>query len=213
MAVTALWCGLAGAALAEAPAGETLIYDILRNGVPLGTQRFTLRRGNGEVSAELSTEIDYKLLTLTLYTFRQSGREVWRDGKLVELATDTDDNGKTSQLRVHRGDDGALQIHSARQSQAAPGGLAAASLWNRDALAFPELIDTIDGSILSVTVDGGSEDMVMIAGCAESARRYKLTGGLRRELWYHRDGRLLRVRFKASDGSQLEYRLRAASLD
>ncbi len=209
LALVGLWLGTASAA---EPGGQLLVYDILRNGTSLGTQRFAVQRGEDGVRVDLQTEINYKLMSLALYSFHQNGHELWRNGKLVELATDTDDNGKNFTLRVGRGDDGRLTIHSASQSLATAGELAAATLWNREALSFAKLIDSIDGSILQIEVDDGGDETVMVGGHAEVAHRYKVTGGLRRELWYHRDGRLLRTRFTASDGSVVEYRLVTGAL-
>lgn len=209
VAATVLLLAAATAVRADLPAGSTLVYDILRNGEPLGSQTFVLRRQGAEVTAELRTEIDYRLLALRLYSFRQSGREVWRDGRLAELAIDTDDNGTLSRLRVRRTETGVLEIDDARQRRAVTDPLAAASLWNRGALDYSSLIDTIDGSILEVSVTPTGEETVMAAGRPVRARGFRVTGGLTRDVWYGTDGRLLRVRFVAGDGSQLEYRLRA----
>lgn len=206
-ALLAAWLGGA----AQASESQTLVYDILRNGSPLGTQRFTLHRADDVTWADLRTEIDYKFLDITLYSFRQNGREVWRDGRLVELVTETNDNGKPQRLQVRR-DGGGWIIDGARSSLAADGELAAASLWNRDALSYQALIDTIDGSILPVSVVDAGEEAVDLHGRIEPARRYQIAGSLRREVWYHPDGRLLRVRFTGSDGSVLEYRLAQTAL-
>ena len=209
LALIGLWLGTAAAA---EPGDQRLVYDILRNGTPLGTQHFVLHRSENEIRVDLQTEINYKLMAIVLYSFHQNGHELWRNGKLVELATDTEDNGKSFTLRVGRGDDGRLTIHNASQSLATTGELATATLWNREALSFAKLIDSIDGSILQIEVDDGGDETVMVGGHAEQAHRYKVTGGLRRELWYHRDGRLLRTRFTASDGSVVEYRLMTDAL-
>lgn len=209
LAAAAILLATAAAGRADLPADQILVYDILRNGEPLGSQSFTLRRQEREVVAELRTEIDYRLLTVPLYSFRQTGREVWRDGRLVELVTDTDDNGTASRLRVHASGDGAtLEIDDTRQRRAVPQPLAAASLWNRGALDYARLIDTITGSLLDVSVNPTGEETVMAGGRPERAQGFRVTGGLTRDLWYGADGRLLRVRFIASDGSHLEYRLR-----
>jgi hypothetical protein len=209
MLVVAL--GWSGAAWGTPSDHQTLVYDILRNGGLLGTQRFDVRRGDDEARVEMKTELTYKLLALEVYRFRQTGTELWRAGKLVEMDIDTDDNGKHHHLVVRQGQDGRMTIRTDSQSLAAADPLAAATLWNREALSYPQLIDSIDGTILKVEVDDGGEETLMVGGRAESAHRYKVSGGLRRELWYHRDGRLLRVHFTASDGSQLEYRLTTAT--
>lgn len=200
--------GLAAATAKGAPPDrQTLVYEILRNGGRLGTQSFVIRRGGDAVEADLGTELSYTLLGLEVYRFRQTGHEVWRAGRLSGLDVDTDDNGKHHQLTVRRGPDGRLSIRDGSRSLVAGDDLAAATLWNRDALSHGELIDSIDGSILKIRVEDGGEEAVMAGGRTETAHRYKVTGGLHRDLWYGPDGRLLRVSFTAGDGSQLEYRL------
>jgi hypothetical protein len=71
-----------------------------------------------------------------------------------------------------------------------------ASLWNAATAAGGVFIDTVDGSVMQVRAE------------RLAPHRVRLDGDLKRDLWYDGGGRLEGVRFIASDGSEIAYRLR-----
>jgi len=81
-----------------------------------------------------------------------------------------------------------------------------ASLWNLDVVRRERLLDTVDGTLLKTSATDLGDDTVTVAGKEVPARRFRLSGEYNRELWYdRRDGALLRVKFEATDGSEVEY--------
>jgi hypothetical protein len=58
---------------------------------------------------------------------------------------------------------------------------------------------------MSIQADHLGSERIEVAGQAIVAEHYVVSGDFERELWYDDQGRLVRVRFRASDGSLLEY--------
>ena len=80
-----------------------------------------------------------------------------------------------------------------------------ASLWNHDLITQTELLNTLDGSNMSITVTEMGQEIVVAAGRNVSATHYSVTGKLNRELWYDKDGVLVQVQFAGADGSEITY--------
>src|SRR3546814_12899986 len=58
---------------------------------------------------------------------------------------------------------------------------------------------------MAIQVADLGPDTVFVKGSKEAAHHYAITGDLQRELWYDSNHVLVRVRFKAKDGSTIEY--------
>lgn len=85
-----------------------------------------------------------------------------------------------------------------------------ASLWHRRILDVPATLNTIDGSMMAIAVVEADEKDVPAPGGAIRARHYRITGVLERELWFDTGNRLVKVRFKTQDKSDIQYVLSAA---
>ena len=148
----------------------------------------TFRGSGNDVTVDIATKVAVKLpvIGVNAYRFEQTSTETWRGGKLVSLASQTDDNGTPHKISV-----GATS-------------LVPASLWNADIVRASQVLNTIDGSTDSISVSTLGTETVATASGPVSATHYALRGGLDRDLWY--DGAtLVHVRFTAEDGSQVDY--------
>lgn len=193
-----LWCSAAAAT------PETLAYEILRNGRPIGSHVLRFRDVRDGIEVDIRTDIVFTLLSLPVYRFTHRSTELWRDGRLFALSSDTDDNGERKRVQVERRD-GALVLAGGGE---APPEAVPASLWHPATVGGAPLLDTLDGSVMTVAVEAAGADAIEAAGRNIPGHRFRLSGGLSREVWYADDGRLIGVRFTASDGSEIRYRLR-----
>jgi len=80
-----------------------------------------------------------------------------------------------------------------------------ASLWNMATVSQTHLLNTLDGSDMAIMVKDLGEEAVKVMGKDVMARHYAISGDLQRELWYDAGGRLVKVRFAASDGTDIQY--------
>lgn len=76
-------------------------YNILIEGESAGKQIIHIqRKGPDQVIMETEIEMNIGYLLFFNYSHKHKTREVWRAGKLEEIEGETDDNGKSFQLKL-----------------------------------------------------------------------------------------------------------------
>ena len=184
---------------------DHLAFTVTRNGEPIGSHTYRFERQNGRVTVDIRTDIDFRLLSLPVYRFKHQSQEVWDGDRLVRMGSKTDDNGEPVSLDVRADgpvlkigrDDGAVEV----DPRAVP-----ASLWNPVVVERQRLLDTVNGNVLSTTSTDLGSDSLTVGDTTVPAHRFRISGDYHRDLWYDsRDGSLVRVRFEAKDGSEVEY--------
>jgi hypothetical protein len=205
----ALAVGHAAMAVSTSTVGDgRLAFTVTRNGEPIGSQVYRFDRQGHRVTVDIRTDIDFRFLSLPIYRFRHESREIWEDDRLIRMVSNTDDNGDPVTLEVQAegmvlkvgGKDGQMDV----DSRAVP-----ASLWNLVVVKRERLLDTVKGTVLATKVAFLGQEALTIRDRRVQTRRYRLSGDYSRELWYDsRDGSLVRVQFKAPDGSEVEYVLK-----
>lgn len=185
--------------------GDKLSFTVTRNGKPIGSHVYTFDRQGRRTVVEIRTSIDFRLFSLPVYRFKHESREIWDGNQLVQLSSNTDDNGDPVTLDV-RADGPILKIGGPDDVIEVDAKAVPASLWNRDVVRRERLLDTVNGAVMKTSATDLGDDTVTVGGKAVPARRFRLSGEYNRELWYdQRDGTLVRVLFEADDGSEVEY--------
>jgi len=198
----------AGAALAaDGVPGNALSFTVLRNGETVGTHVLRFQPVDDAVRISADTNVVVKMAMIPVYRFEHHGNEVWRDGRLISLTSETNDDGTRHALKV-AGGGGSLAVNGDGAVSHLPADTLPASLWNRRTVARGTLLNTLDGHAMTVQVADQGDDQVAVHGRTVVARHYAMTGDLSRELWYDADGTLVQVRFKARDDSDIRYVLR-----
>ena len=195
------------AAAAGVPDSGVLDFAILRNGTEIGSHVIRFEKRGNPTIVRIEATVDYRLAFIPLYLFRHAAREEWRDGRLVRMTAQTNDNGDDYEVVV--APNGAtldLTVNGAAQSIDAR--LVPASLWNNALVGDRTVIDPADGELMKVSVRESGEETITVRGRKVRARRYSMTGDFQRDLWYDGDGVLLQVVFQGEDGSEIRYRLR-----
>ena len=193
--------GDAGGAFADE---SDLSFTVLRDGSEIGSHEIHISEIAGKTTVNIETEVAVKLAFVTLYNFDHEGHEVWENGQLVSYASKTDDDGREKSLNAKR-DGGDLAVNGSAGNRRVALTVVPASLWNMATVSQTHLLNTLDGSDMAVTIKYLGEEAVKVKGKDVMARHYAMTGELQRELWYDASGRLVKVRFAASDGTDIQY--------
>jgi len=188
-------------------AGRRLNFTVLRNGDEVGRDLIDLDRRGTELKVKIQTQVVVQVAFVPVYRFEHTGMETWRDGQLVSLSSDTNDDGTQHRLAV-TSQGSQLHIEADGAASDAEPGLIPASLWNDRLVRQSVLLNTIDGSRMSVTVARMGEEAVAVGKSTVPAQHYRVTGALERDLWYTAEGDLVRVAFDGPDGSHIAYVLR-----
>lgn len=196
-----------GPQIANLAAIGRLEYDVLRDGDKIGDHSFAFERSGNALDVVIDTDVRVKLAFITLYRFWHHGTERWVDGRLAALASKTDDDGTSHEMKVERLGDSLSVIAdksaSVRALDAIP-----ASLWHPGILKVSETLNTIDGTMMAISTAFVGEEQLRGPKGPMVARHYSITGDLQRDLWFDAQGTLVRARFKGQDGSDIQYVLR-----
>lgn len=165
--------GVTLACLAALPArAEDYMFKVLCNGNPVGYQHVQVRKDSDATVVDTDVAVDVHMAGFEIYRYRYRGHETWRDGKLAELTSDTDDDGEALSLSVHPAEDGMLLVESKDGRREVPADTLPTSYWNPAVLDRGELLDTESGKLLKVAVSQSSDG------------RYEVSGDLNAEVEY-----------------------------
>jgi hypothetical protein len=127
----------------------------------------------------------------------------------VRLDSKTDDDGVRAWVSV-RADGDRLLVNGSAGRNEVPRETLPTSYWHQDTVTQGEWLDTHKGLLVRSRVEAMPAEPILAAGRTVQAERYRLTGAIACDLWYHQ-GRWSKHRFVASDGSTIEYVLLATS--
>jgi hypothetical protein len=88
-----------------------------------------------------------------------------------------------------------------------------ASLWNPALMKQSVAINTVDGSMMPIKVTSKGLEELTIQSGRTKAHHFNMQGVFDQDLWYDEQGRLVQLKLKGSDGSDVFYRLIAATPD
>jgi len=129
------------------------------------------------------------------------------------LRSSTDDNGTRSKVEVSAAGGQGLRIQANGKSMTAPADALPASLWNPALMKQIVAINTVDGTMMPIKVTSEGVDDVAIPSGRTQARHFNMQGVFDQDLWYDDQGRLVQLKLKGSDGSDVFYRLVTATAD
>lgn len=184
--------------------GDKINFDVHRNGKPVGYHKvsFFPSESGLRVTAVFKLEVDFLMFKAYHYYYRSES--LWKDGCLVELSAETDDNGNKTTVDVRRGGD-VLKIEGPAGETTAEFGIFPTDHWHPGVLRTSKVLNTIKGRVDHVTI-GKEGRMAIPAGPGDRmADHYRYTGDLQNEVWYDARDRWVKMRFKAKDDSTIDY--------
>jgi hypothetical protein len=202
---TALWLlpALTAAARLFPGPGEAAFRVLGRDG-ELGRHSYRFAVSAGTFEAQVDSEIALPTGAGGQRSYSHHSREVWRDGWLDELVSDTKDGEARWRLRAQRSR-GALRGERNGQGFSTSGYLITTALWHPDTPLMEALIDSVDGEVKPIRGFKQEDEDFAIAGQTVTATRYLIYGSLERVVWYDGERRLVRFIAPAPDGSPLVF--------
>ncbi len=184
---------------------QPLDFTAYRNGSRLGFHRIDFAEEGKRLIVDIEIVFDVKFTFIPLYGYRHRNREVWEDGRLMSMSTETDDNGTDYKVEVTRDGD-RLLVDGVDGRLELPGDTLTTSYWNEAAMANSAWLDTQRGQLVRSEVIKKPAEAVRVKGRDVEATPYDLAGDITCTLWY-RDGRWVKLRFLGEDGSEIDYTL------
>jgi hypothetical protein len=213
-AALAMLGALAVAPASRAQAAQEWDFIVRLDGKPVGTHRFTLAR-DGAASRTLTSaaRFDVKLLGWTAYRYRHEARERWRGDCLAALDATTDDDGRVTQVRARRGEDGfAVEVSpptNEAPAAAPPAGCVMSfAYWNTAFTSQHRLLDPGTGRLVPVQVQTLPPAQIETAHGPVAARGWRIAGLPHPiDVWYDGD-EWAGLDTVVQGGRRLTYRLR-----
>lgn len=200
------------AALAEerkAPLQYAREFQVLRQNSPIGHHRVEVTAAENETRVKVDIGLEVRLAGLiTVFRYKHEAEEIWRNGRLVSIKSNTYDDGEKLFLEAEAVPGGPLRVRGSKFEGFVPAEIMPTSYWNREFPKHQTLLDTQSGKLLNVNVQEESQALASDDRDSVPGHRYRLDGDLRLRLGYDAEGRWNRMAFKASDGSEIEYRLK-----
>jgi len=194
------------------PADGVIKFDVYRKGDRIGTHTFTFKQDADSLEVDIDVKFKVKFLFVTVYKYRHESREIWSDGRLVSMQSETEQNGKEWELKAECGAD-QTQVALNGERFAVPSGLLPTSYWNVLIVEKSTLLNTQFGSAIDVNVTAQGEDTVEAMGQPVETMRYNIKAFIEEtqqpvnvDIWYDRSGELMKMQFVAKDGSVVEYK-------
>ena len=211
MSMVLLILFLAGAEAAEAdrPLPPDQSYGIYREGSRIGSRTTRFRHDGDDLVVETATDIEVRLVFITVYERTERLKEVWRKGRLMTMTSTIGDDGDEYRFELARGTNG-LEFVGRKRRGAIPEGALPATYWNPATVSATTLIDIKRGKVLTVEARPEGREPIPVGGVDIQATKYALSGDRNMTLWYGPEGNLVRLRLTAGDGSEIEFRPREA---
>lgn len=177
------------------PDSNVLAYEITRKGKRLGFQTIEFEQlDNGDVVANIHVELVLKLGPIPLFRYQHENRELWRDGRLIELISKTNNNGGDVFTRLNL-QDGELTGSGTKYKGDLQGVTHSTSYFDPNFVRQPLLVSSQDGRLLKTeTQEIGRETLNLKIGQVE-ATRFRTTGKLKLDIWYTDAGRWVQTKF------------------
>jgi hypothetical protein len=187
---------------------QTLEFDIARQGNVVGHHRIDFRTEGDRLVVHSELKIELEMLSITVYRYQQTREEVWRNGKLVALASRADDDGTPHDIKGQAGPDG-LRMSSGKERWTLPPNSVPASFWNVSMVTERgPLVDSLTGRILPNRIVNLGPETIRAGGRDIVATHYRLEAKRPRDMWYDAAGRWVKMRAVGRDGSVAEWVLK-----
>ncbi len=200
------WSALGQGAL---PANRNFV--VLRDGNQIGHHTISFARDGADVAVDVDVGLKVKLAFVTLYSLQHHNREVWRDGKLHTIDTNTVESGKKYTIKGRQAADGfraAITADGKTEERNLPATIVPTSYWNPATVRQTALLNSVNGKLLDVKILERGAEPVKINATPVAARKFSITGELALDLWYDAGNEVVRLAFE-NRGSLIEYDLRA----
>ncbi len=208
LVLPALLCIPLAATAGVAPGTERhYVFDVSREGRPIGSHDVRLQRHGDVTRAFIDTRLRVRFLGLTVYSLDYSAEEVWTRDRLQSLRVEVNHNGERLSLQGQRRDD-AFEVRDGDGERRLPLPLVPTNHWHPIILEQDRVLNTLTGKVNDITVEREGEDALTLPAATVDATRYRFDGELQLHSWYDNDGRWLAMDFEARDGSIIEYRCR-----
>ena len=182
-------------------------FSVIYAGEKIGAHTVLYSAAAGETRVNTDIHLLVKVAFLTMFKFNHQSEEIWRDGRLMSLTSETLDYGETLHVEGAATPQGFRVVSKGGPFIASAATLTSNSLWTPAVLEQATVVDAYHGGIIGVSARKFADEQIAIAGRQVSATRYTfITPYLAGSIWYDQEDLWVRGEFER-DGSKIHYQL------
>lgn len=190
--------------------GSEVKYDVFRDKKKIGQHILVFDKGGDTLLVSSKSELVVRYLGVPVYRYGYTAKEIWIDGKLASVESEIRDNRKKPRVIKAEIRGRALEVTDGGKSRLAPIVEYASTHWHPAALGASRVFHTTHGRVRNINTAKLGLDRIALRDAdgntrAVDATQYKITGGFAADLWYDKNNRWVKLRFKADDGSEINY--------
>ncbi|MEX2614585.1 MAG: DUF6134 family protein [Alphaproteobacteria bacterium] len=161
--------------------------------------------GDARISTEIALAV--KALFFSVFAYSHRSEEIWRDGRLMSLSSQTVEDGETLNVAGAATPGGFRVVGKGGPFIASATTLTSNSLWTPAVLSQETVVDAQHGGVIGVSARRVGDEPVAVGGRPVHATRYSfVTPYLSGSIWYDEANLWVRGDFER-DGSTIQYRL------
>lgn len=191
--------GMSAAALPAQAQTEHREFNVQVDGKPAGQSTLSIAKqidGSFIVTGQVTVKVKQ---IVGSYSYTYSGSETWKDGKLVQLRSTSNDNGKRFDVTAH-GDAKALRVVANSREHSLRPESWTTSYWKlADAKFHNNIVPILDvdtGKEISGRLSYVGAEQMQVAGQAGNCYHFRVTGGQGPvDLWFDAQHLLVRQEF------------------
>jgi hypothetical protein len=185
--------------------GGEIGFDVVRDGDLVGQHVTKFSHEESGMIIESRMNMSIAFLSVPVYTFDYRSVEIWLGGALSYLdvvIVDGSDHIKISSLPNPDG----LTVNTPSGTYSVNSPIISTNHWNVNVVKQSRVLNTLTGNINQVKISNRGEERIAVKGSFILATRYDYSGELTdTSVWYDANGRWSKLKFKARDGSTVEY--------
>jgi hypothetical protein len=126
-------------------------FNVSLNGRDVGSHSFVVSGKGGDRTVSSSMRLDFRVLLVKKVSYQHQASEVWQDGCLTEVSSETQRNGKAYSVQANAVDDG-LSVINNTGVEIIEGCVRGFAYWHPQWMQAPRLLNVETGKYVPVTL-------------------------------------------------------------
>lgn len=171
-------------------------FVVYLNNKPVGNHQFTLSQEGDKSRLQSNMNLEFRVLLVKQIRYSHSATEIWHQGCLTEVNSQTDRNGEQKTLVAQQNQQG-LSLQTAQSAEVLEGCVRSFAYWNPDWLQSDSLLNVETGESWPVQITSNQADGLRQLVIATPKTDIRLS--------YDADGEWLSLETELTLGGTLRY--------
>ena len=154
---------------------NNLEFDIYRNNKHIGTHVFSFKKSGENLIVESEINFEIKKLGVVLYKYHVKGTEIYKNGKLIEFKSKTDQNKKKKYVNLTLEDNNEFLIDGSSYKGKAPNDYVIGTWWNHSIVNAKAQISAVSGRIIDQKVKYLGKETINFNGKTYETLRFNIS--------------------------------------